>query len=138
METIEQERDRAYELSEELTHVVGCTTDLEVWETGGGCTALRLDLNNGRYLMITAEDGGEVPGCDEKLLVGWYKPDADEAYYLLEFPNDDKFIMFADWAPRMFISGDPMESRSWGRALNISDAVVHAYPNADDRFWAPA
>lgn len=138
METIAQERDRGYELSEELTHVVGCKIDLEHQETGGGNTALRLDLNDGRYLMITSTDCDQVPDYDAPLMVGWYRPSVDEAYYLLEFESDDRFIMFADWASTMFISGNPMLARSWGSALDASLATVHVYPNADDRFWAPA
>jgi hypothetical protein len=132
MKTVEQERDRGYELAEELTHVVGCTIDFQHIETGGGCTALQLGLNDGRYLLITAEDGGEVPGANETTWVGWYKPMQDEAYCLIEFQNADRLIAFADWAPRMFIVGDPMQSRSWERALSVSHATMLVSPSDGD------
>lgn len=138
MESLQQERDRRDELSEELTHVVTSKVELELWRTGGGHTALRLELEDGRYMLITANDGAEVPEWDAPLMVGWYNRDADEAYYLLEFADDDRLLKFADWAPGMFVSGNPAAFSTWGRALSVSEATVHAYPNANERFWAPA
>lgn len=145
MDTRELDRQRRNSLSNDLTDVVGKSVCLVLEDTGGGNGCLRLELNNSRYLMITTNCGTDVPASGERLLVGWYKPNQDEAYYLLEFENDDKFLVFCDWAPRMLISGDPMEARfmldqsmSWAKALELSAPKVLTYPNASDRFWAPA
>lgn len=37
----------------------------EVWNTGGGCMALRKDLPNGDYLLLTDEDGCRIPEAAE-------------------------------------------------------------------------
>lgn len=35
-------------------------------QTGGGCTALRLDLIDHRYILVTDEDGAEAPTTETK------------------------------------------------------------------------
>jgi len=138
VETIQQERDRATELFRELGLIAESSYQFELWETGGGCTALRLKLSEGRYLLITAEDGGEVPAMNEKQMVGWYRPDFDEPYYLLMFRNTEQLAKFAVYADDMFIGGDPTKCRSWGRALSASHAEVLEHPSLEQRFWARA
>lgn len=47
-------------------------------ETGGGCTALILDLPNGDYLLITDEDGSSIPDLgDSTALLGRYTKDGN-------------------------------------------------------------
>lgn len=135
METIQQERDRATELFRELGLIAESSHQFQLWETGGGCTALRLNLSQGRYLLITAEDGGEVPAMNEKQMVGWYRPDFDEPYYLLMFSNTEQLAKFAVYADDMFIGGDPTKCRHWGRALSESRAELLELPSSEQVFW---
>ena len=37
----------------------------EVWHTGGGCMALRKDLPNGDYYLLTDADGSAIPTQEE-------------------------------------------------------------------------
>jgi hypothetical protein len=42
--------------------------NLEHWHTGGGCTALRHDRDDGGYVMITEHDDAHIPSDDETLI----------------------------------------------------------------------
>jgi hypothetical protein len=51
---------------------------LEVWQTGGGCEALRLEFSDGSYCYITGQDTARVPCMDDKeVMVGFYPRDED-------------------------------------------------------------
>lgn len=48
------------------------------WNTGGGCTALRRDVDEDRYLIVTGNDGCEVPEEGEDFRVGLYNDEGVE------------------------------------------------------------
>lgn len=55
--------------------VVSKKTSYEVWESGGGCQALRRDLPSGKMFLITTEEGCELPVEGERASIGFYSAD---------------------------------------------------------------
>lgn len=49
----------------------------EGWASGGGCVALRKELDNGRYLLLTHSDGIDLPDATSDDLLGLYTQDGD-------------------------------------------------------------
>lgn len=49
---------------------------LDVYGTGGGCTALRAELPGGYYLLVTDNDLS-VPVKGQPYVVGLYRPDGE-------------------------------------------------------------
>jgi len=121
--------DLARDLSASLRDSLGFGAELEVWETGGGCTAGRLQLNFERYLLITSDDL-EMPAPNETVTVGWYADnDAEEAYCLLQFADWVAFLNFAELASSMFTWGD-FRSSQREKALLLVDEVIEWNPEA--------
>jgi len=115
--------DLAQDLSINLRDTLGFGAEIEVWETGGGCTAGRLQLNFERYLLITSDEL-EMPAPNETVTVGWYADnDAEEAYCLLQFANWDALCDFARWARTMFTWGD-FRCGTMEKALLLADEVI--------------
>lgn len=44
----------------------------EGWATGGGCVALRKELESGRYMLLTCSDGIDLPDASGDDLLGLY------------------------------------------------------------------
>lgn len=60
--------------------------------TGGGCTAWRLELRDGRELLVTDLGGSSVDGSDGWLIGTYGDEDGDES---TEFAGDDLAGLFA-------------------------------------------
>lgn len=124
---LRRDADLARDLSIILRDTLGFGAELEVWETGGGCTAGRLQLNFERYLLITSDEL-EMPAPNETVTVGWYADDeTDEAYCLLQFANWDALCDFARWARTMFTWGD-FRCGTMEKALLFADEVIELNP----------
>ena len=52
--------------------------DLELWNTGGGCTALVRDFGDDGHLMLTNDDGMAPESIHEDCLVCFYTHDAEK------------------------------------------------------------
>lgn len=61
-----------------FSEVVRKYPNLQPYHTGGGCMALRHDLGNGGYLLVTSDEGAYIPDdTDTVVLCGVYPPDCD-------------------------------------------------------------
>lgn len=73
----------------------------DVYHTGGGCMALRKDLDGGCYFLLTDSDGDSMPGQDEyeTALLGLYSPEGD-TLAMIEVgkipPNPDSLLGFIE------------------------------------------
>ena len=73
------------EIRNPLQDSEGCWTNPTVYgfyvqQTGGGCIAYQLDLPNGDYLVLTSEDGSDLPDKPEDAedaVLGRYTKDGD-------------------------------------------------------------
>jgi len=49
----------------------------EGWASGGGCVALRKELESGRYMLLTCSEGLDLPDATGDDLLGLYSKDGD-------------------------------------------------------------
>lgn len=79
--------DRAYVVTEMTAD--GWTLE----QTGGGCEAFTLDLEEGTeangypYLMLTTDGDPSIPTATEPVVVGMYVPEVSEALAMFSYPT---------------------------------------------------
>ena len=75
-------------------------SDFHIVQTGGGCEAWRHDQENGDYILITTDDGVNIPTkFKDDCIVGLYNPD-DEALYSWEASDVSKAFYTAVYVVR--------------------------------------
>jgi hypothetical protein len=79
--------------------------NLDVWETGGGCTALcRFTDDAHEYVMLTALDDPSVPlTVDEPVTLSWNRTDDAQGWIgvrlVVTFPNLADALKALAWGP---------------------------------------
>lgn len=78
-EEIEARRTAIAEMDSHITTPTETAPEgYEIENEGQGCYAYRKNLPGGRFVMLTDEEGCDLPGEGERTLVGFYPPDYDD------------------------------------------------------------
>lgn len=81
------------------------------FDTGGGCTAWRLALAGGGYLLITDGDANQPNGAEDEVVVGRYFDNDDP----VDDPDIVTWAQAIEYARRAMAENTPDETRVCGR-----------------------